>query len=416
MDFARLNHILIPDTKDERDKFRQSRIGRLAKPLVNLYLSLTPEGRFLSVFWLLSGAASVDVGGTRTYILWSLVSTLLFVVLILRRRYTLDGVRVSISAASEVVRGEILPISIRLENQTSVALTAFRVEGPLLPWDGTYIDGSPVVPFLDGGAIRHAVARASFRARGEHHLDPFFVARVVPPGLSLGPSYATEGVRFVVVPRPAHIHTCVLPAPSSDEAEGARRAFGVNDDPEMAGVRPYRPGDQLRDLHARSWARVGYPVVREYELPIEARIALRLECGETTTDELFEGAVELAAGLVQHFSERKMVLSLAVPGAEHGWLSIQPGSIALGQAMQRLGCVMKEHRWPTSHPPVSPIGTSHTLVVRAQSREEQQVPLGFDGVHNKEIMVVEDGVLEPSFAGVHCVSVNHLHSEEGLSL
>ena len=64
MDFARLNHILIPDTKDERDKFRQSRVGRLAKPLVNLYLALTPEGRFLSVFWLLSGAASVDVGGT----------------------------------------------------------------------------------------------------------------------------------------------------------------------------------------------------------------------------------------------------------------------------------------------------------------------------------------------------------------
>ena len=416
MNFARLNHILIPDTKDERDRFRDGRIGRLAAPIVKLYRALTTEGRFLAIFWLLSGAASVDVGGTRTYILWTLVSTLLFVCLMARRRYRMDDVRISISAAPEVVLGEVLPITIRLENRGASRMTAFRVQGPLLPWDGAYTDASPVVSVLDTGDVKHAVAKATFRARGEHHLDSFFVARVVPPGLSVGPSCATRGVRFVVVPRPAHVASLELRAPSQDEADGLRRVFGVNDDPEMAGIRPYRPGDRLRDLHARSWARVGYPVVREYELPVESRVAIRLGCGAGTTDALFEGSVELAAGIIQYLVARQISVDLAIPGADVGWLSINPGGIALGQAMQRLGCVQLGHVWPDGEPPTPPIGTSHTLVVRGCVTSGKQLAAAsvLKGEHTFVVVPDSSPALSESLA-TH-VALHSLHTDEGLAL
>ena len=412
MDFARLNHILIPETKEERDRLRQSRLGRFAKPLLRIYLSFTTEGRFLAGFWVLAGAASVDVGGSRTYILWSLLSALLCIALFVRRRYRLDDVNISISAASDVVVGEVLPISIRVANHGASSLTAFRVEGPLLPWDGAYVQRNPVIPVLDSGEVKHAIARATFRARGEHHLDPFYIARVAPPGLSMGPVHATDGVRFVVVPRPAHIRSLSLPAVTLDEASGIRRITGLNDDPEMAGVRPYRRGDRLRDLHARTWARVGYPVVREFELPVESRVAVRLDCGSGSAEKEFESAVELAAGVIQYLVERNTTVCLAVPGADSGWLDIRKGSNALGAAMQRLGCVQRECGWPQDDPPAVSPGTSHLVIIRAW--KEQQEVVAHQGTLCLTVYDDRDG---RHIAGGEChIRASDLHGDIGLVL
>ena len=62
IDFARLNHILIPRGKTERDRFRESRVGRVVMPTVGLlWGSLTDEGRIL-VLVTLPFAADRDGG------------------------------------------------------------------------------------------------------------------------------------------------------------------------------------------------------------------------------------------------------------------------------------------------------------------------------------------------------------------
>ena len=64
VDFARLNHILIPASKEGRDRFRASRTGRLLAPVAALAGSLTDEGRTLFIVTPLVGAFALDVQRT----------------------------------------------------------------------------------------------------------------------------------------------------------------------------------------------------------------------------------------------------------------------------------------------------------------------------------------------------------------
>jgi len=64
--------------------------------------------------------------------------------------------------------------------------------------------------------------------------------------------------------------------PVNRRPAGRRCARIANGDAtDLLGVRPYRPGDPVRDLHARSWARHGSPMVREYQESYFTRIGCR---------------------------------------------------------------------------------------------------------------------------------------------
>ena len=54
IDFARLNHILIPKTKEELDRFRTSRIARVLFPIVRSWGSFTDEGRTFFIVTLIA--------------------------------------------------------------------------------------------------------------------------------------------------------------------------------------------------------------------------------------------------------------------------------------------------------------------------------------------------------------------------
>ena len=78
IDYARLNHILIPKGKAGRDRFRESRFGRVVMPTVAFFWgSLTDEGRILLLVTLLVGALSVDVQRSTAYVLFSVFAGLL---------------------------------------------------------------------------------------------------------------------------------------------------------------------------------------------------------------------------------------------------------------------------------------------------------------------------------------------------
>jgi uncharacterized protein (DUF58 family) len=65
---------------------------------------------------------------------------------------------------------------------------------------------------------------------------------------------------------------------------------------EYRGLRPYRPGDDPRDVHWKTTARVGHPVVREYERDRSRALWLCLDL-RSTEGEMAETAVEIAASL-----------------------------------------------------------------------------------------------------------------------
>jgi hypothetical protein len=154
LEFARINHIFIPKGKEGRDRFRQSRLGRVVMPLAGLFWgSLTDEGRTLFFVTLLVGAFAIDVQRSTAYVLFSTLAGLLFASLIASRRLRLDDVAVTVDAPRRVTIGEPATFTIacargagRMAGKPGKAPAAshpVRIRGPFLPWDGAWLDEAP---------------------------------------------------------------------------------------------------------------------------------------------------------------------------------------------------------------------------------------------------------------------------------
>ena len=344
IDFARLNHILIPKGNVERERFRESRFGRVVVPLVTIFWgALTDEGRSLFVIMFLVGALSVDVRNTTGYVFFSLLAGLIAGSLVAARRLRLPDVVVTVDAPRRVTIGEPITFTIACTRraQTSAGkspIQAVRVRGPFLPWDGTWLDEPPsevVVP--EPGVVRSKM-RARFVARGLHHLDPFTAAAVAPLGLACGPRRASDAVKIHVVPRVANVARLPITIAARHQPGGVALASKSGEAMDLLGVRPYRPGDPMRDLHARSWARTGVPVVREYQQEYFTRVGVVLDT-DIEDPERLEAAVELTAGVIAHLTRGEALIDVLVVGDTVHELTLGRSLGTLDQALELLATV-----------------------------------------------------------------------------
>jgi uncharacterized protein (DUF58 family) len=279
--FARLNHVLIPSTKEGRDRIRSGWVGKLGWPLVATYGALTDEGRMLSLLMVIVGALGIDTHNSELYVLWAMLAAVLCTSILVRPLYGLRAVRATVSAPRRVLLGEDLVFGITVTNDGPRELNAIRVSGPFLPWDGRWLGTWAGIAHLKRGESARVELRARFVARGEHHLDAFRAAALVPFGLACGAPQATSGTRFLVLPRIARVVSLAMPEPRRDQSGGVALASKTGDSMELLGVRPYRPGDPIRHLHARTWARTGQPVVREYQEELFRRVAVVVDIDAT---------------------------------------------------------------------------------------------------------------------------------------
>ncbi len=340
IDFARLNHILIPKGKEERDRFRASRTGRVLIPLVGLFWgSLTDEGRSLVVVTFLVGAVSVDVRNTTGYVFFSLLVGLLVGSLIAALRLRLVDVTLAVDAPRRVTVGEPVTFTIACtRGRVAAPRDPVRVRGPFLPWDGTWLDEAPAEIVVQQGGTASAKMRARFVARGLHHLDPFTAAAVAPGGLACGPRRPTGAVKLHVVPRVANVVRLPFTVAARHQPGGVALASKSGEAMDLLGIRPYRPGDPVRDLHARSWARTGIPVVREYQQEYFTRVGVVLDTDIDDADRL-EAAIELAAGVIAYLSRGEALVDVLVVGDAVHELTLGRSLGTLDQALELLASV-----------------------------------------------------------------------------
>ena len=340
MNLARLNHILIPRTKAERDRFRRGRTHRVFRFIIDFWTSLTREGAFLLIFWPLMGAVSLNIRYSHSYLLFSALTGLLMAALIMRGVFRLERVRLEVSAPPRVTVGEEISLAIKVHNGGQRTAQTLRITGPFLPWDGTYTGGTRSIPQLLPGTAVEARLTATFAERGEHHLDPFSVRALVPLGLTTSAPVQSGGTRFMVVPRIAPVLRLDTPLGLRYQPGGVALASRTGESMELIGVRPYRPGDPIRDLHARTWARIGQPVVREYQQEYFSRVGVVLDTESAGPDDpRLEAAISLAAGVVANLSRGEALIDLLVVGDQVHQLTLGRNLGFLDQALDLLACV-----------------------------------------------------------------------------
>jgi uncharacterized protein (DUF58 family) len=347
INLAKLNYILIPSTKTDRDRFRDSRFGRAVAPLGGFYEALSDEGRLVASMAFVVVGFALDVRHTEVYVVWCTLVALVAASIALRRAYRLDDVRVDIEFPRRVTVSEEMRFALVVRNDGARDHHALRVRGPFLPWDGKWSGDMPRVRRLASGASARVEVGCRFAERGEHHLDSFSAAALVPLGLSLGRPVLSTGCRFLVVPKIARVERLALPTGRRHQPGGVALASRTGESMDLLGVRPYRAGDAVRDLHAKSWARYGEPVVREYQEEYFSRIGVVVDTdleaaeagGAKDPARLLEAAISLAAGVVAYLSRGEALIDLLVAGDRVHELTLGRSLGFLEQALDLLACV-----------------------------------------------------------------------------
>jgi uncharacterized protein (DUF58 family) len=338
--FDRLNHAIFPETHTERERMRGRRWFRLVLPLVFVYTRLTAPGRVLLVLTFMVGAFGLQVEATRVYVLFSLLAGLCVAMLVPIGLFTIGNVAVHVRCSRRVSVGEAQRFDVELVNTGRQAQHGLAVAGPFLPSDGRWQGEPPAVDELRPAASVSLTCTARFRRRGEHHLDPFQVAALLPLGLSHGRPLSGEPVRFLVVPAIAPVTRFALPLARRHQPGGVALASKTGESMDLLGIRPYRPGDPVRDLHARSWARLGMPIVREYQEEYFSRIGIVVDTDAIHAEpRRLEAVLSLAAGLVACLSRGEALIDLLVVGDELHALTLGRSLGFLDQALDLLACV-----------------------------------------------------------------------------
>ncbi len=94
-------------------------------------------------------------------------------------------------------------------------------------------------------------------------------------------------------------------------------ASSVGESEEFVSLREYRPGDALRRMHWKSFAKLGKPIIKEYQDEFFVRHALVLDTfGGPAEEEIFEEAVSIAASLAYTIQNQDSLLDLMFVGPQ----------------------------------------------------------------------------------------------------
>jgi uncharacterized protein (DUF58 family) len=223
---------------------------------------LTPAGKVLCGVWFTTFAVSRIPGTSLADVAFALLASAMTVAWLLSwRRPTLSC---DWSLEGPVSAGSRSWLRLELRNTGTRTLRDpgawfFRcADGLDLPGDGAHVET------LEPG--RSVVLRipVAGRMRGPAFLDAPHLLSVEPLGLMRASRRGSGAGEIAVrpgVPRMLSLRFLALGASGPAFAPWIGPRSDRSGDP--AGVREYRDGDSLRDLHHRSWARRGKPVTRE---------------------------------------------------------------------------------------------------------------------------------------------------------
>ena len=151
--------------------------------------------------------------------------------------------------------------------------------------------------------------------RGILKFTGFTIARPDPLGLLYSLRTIENHQSVCVLSKRYIIPDLNLSGTRQYQSGGVALASSVGDSEEFRSLRDYRPGDPLRHIHWKSWAKIGKPVVKEYQDEFFIRHALVLDTFiNALFDEAFEEAVAVASSLACSLQTQESLLDLMFVG------------------------------------------------------------------------------------------------------
>lgn len=153
--------------------------------------------------------------------------------------------------------------------------------------------------------------------RGVLRLTGLTLARSDPLGLFQAFQTLTLPQSVLILPKRYFLPPIALPGMMKYQQGGVAQASSVGESEEFISLREYRPGDPLRHIHWKSWAKLRKPIVREFADEFFVRHALILDTFEAAAEsEAFEEAVSLAASFACTIRTQESLLDLMFVGPQ----------------------------------------------------------------------------------------------------
>jgi uncharacterized protein (DUF58 family) len=200
--------------------------------------------------------------------------------------------------------------------------------------------------------------KVEFRAlrRGRYLLRGPTVRATDPLQLALTREVALPDQVLLVYPRFYSMDDFIAPGGRRYQPGGVPLASSTGDAIEFVGTREYREGDPLRNIHWRSWARLGKPVVREFQEEYFCRIAVILDTflspkPTPAEEKTFEAAISVTASIADFFSRSEYLVDVLAAGPDIYEVSAGRSLAYLESILDVLACLE-----PCPQPPFQAIG------------------------------------------------------------
>jgi uncharacterized protein (DUF58 family) len=218
---------------------------------------------------------------------------------------------------------------------------------PLPEWKPLATVREAHVPVLRPGGEAEVTLELTPQRRGVLRFEGVWVARTDPLGLLRALDFHPLPGTLCVLPRRYPLPPLALPGARRYQPGGVALAGSVGLADEFASLREYRPGDPLRRVHWKSWAKAGQPVVKEFEDEFFVRHALILDtfCPDPKSP-AFEEAVSVAASFACTLLTQESLLDLLFVGTQAYCFTAGRGLAHTEQMLEILAAVKTCHEQP----------------------------------------------------------------------
>jgi len=231
-----------------------------------------------------------------------------------------------------------------------------RIPGFALEIGEEGLPGQAFIPFLKAGQSTETRSENRFVQRGVFPLEAVTVSTSFPFGLFRKSLSLRLPGELVVWPRTDRRVRTPSPGGGRNPSTGALSLGSAGPRGEYKGLRDYRPGDDPRDIHWRTTARLGTPVVREYEQNDAETLWICLDT-RTEPGDRAEAAVETAAALAARAFQEGKRFGYAGPGA-----SVEAGQ-GPGQMERVLDALARVDFQPDNPAPLPPVHPRQCVLV-----------------------------------------------------
>ncbi len=188
-------------------------------------------------------------------------------------------------------------------------------------------------------SVRIKIKRLPY-CRGYLNFTGFIIARPDIFGLLNRLYTMDQKDKILILPQKVQVESPGLASNRHYHPGGVSLASSIGNSDEFMSLRSYRPGDPLRNIHWRTFAKTNELVIKEFEDEHFVRHALILDTFSSIKNEdVFEAAVCFAAAYAIHLQGPESILDLLFTGQQAYAFTSGRGLGQTGKMLEVLACV-----------------------------------------------------------------------------